>query len=359
MGFSNERTAKWLEGAVPFWLKAGKEGAFYECLAFDGTVPAQPFLRTRLQARQIFVASFAHLQGWGGLNDAEEAVSFLTQHGWQDGFAHKLSPSGGVIDPLYDAYDQAFVLFALGWWYKASGDENALDWIERTLKALDRRLSAPNSGYYESDPKVLPRRQNPHMHLMEAMLALYEITGDGQFKSRAKALKSLCDNHFYNSENNHLYEFFEEDWSPQLPQVIEPGHHAEWVYLLDAYERVTGEDQSAAIDGLYRLATNEGKVAHLPFAYGGIDTVPPHKPATRARLWVQTELYRAHSVMMARGHAVEAERNALEGALFETYLDTETPYLWHDEYDWASGEMTAKNVPASSLYHIVTAFSFA
>jgi mannose/cellobiose epimerase-like protein (N-acyl-D-glucosamine 2-epimerase family) len=42
--------------------------------------------------------------------------------------------------------------------------------------------------------------------------------------------------------------------------------------------------------------------------------------------------------------------------LFETHLATETPGLWIDSFD-AAGAPQDADVPASSLYHLMTAFS--
>ena len=37
-----------------------------------------------------------------------------------------------------------------------------------------------------------------------------------------------------------LGEYFEEDWSKIEPVSVEPGHQAEWVWLLKGFERITG-----------------------------------------------------------------------------------------------------------------------
>ena len=46
---------------------------------------------------------------------------------------------------------------------------------------MDGALGADNGGYYEGhplgDPRNALRRQNPHMHLFESFMALYDATG--------------------------------------------------------------------------------------------------------------------------------------------------------------------------------------
>jgi len=68
------------------------------------------------------------------------------------------------------------------------------------------------------------------------------------------------------------------------------------------------------------------------------------------RLWAQTEAIRTALMFGDAGAADLIE------AVFATHLDTMTPGLWVDSYD-AAGEVQDRTVPASSLYHLMTAFS--
>ncbi len=370
MVFERPKHQSWLlEHAFPMWMGQGFDGAqgcFQEALTFDGTPSAKGFHRTRVQARQIFAATQAQLMGANvpALECGERALAFVTENGWQNGFVHKLGGDGRIINATIDTYDQAFMLYALAWWWKVTGDSKAKTWAERTLQVLDVRLKAPNDGYLESDPAALPRRQNPHMHLLEALLAWYDFSGEGDFLDEARTVKALFDDHFFNIENKALYEFFEADWALNTMgdnAYIEPGHHAEWVYLLHAYGQATGEDQSALIDSLYEVAAQTGRVPGKSFCFDGIHH-QSHVPKPTIRLWGQTELLRAHKVMQMRKPAEAAKfakREAdLEAALFETYLNTDVPGLWHDQYEAGTGALISTDVPASSFYHILTAWQF-
>ena len=59
----------------------------------------------------------------------------------------------------------------------------------------------------------LPRRQNPHMHLLEALLALHVATGEKNWLRRAGALVDLFKRRFVDPQTGALIEFFGEDWS--------------------------------------------------------------------------------------------------------------------------------------------------
>ena len=68
------------------------------------------------------------------------------------------------------------------------------------------------------------------------------------------------------------------------------------------------------------------------------------------RLWAQTEAIRTG---LSFG---DAGLPRLIAAVFDTHLATAVPGLWVDSYD-AEGRSHDAAAPASSLYHLMTAFS--
>ena len=114
-----------------------------------------------------------------------------------------------MADARRDTYDHAFVLLACAWRLKAFGDEQARRVAERTLGFLDT-LRQDDGSYLEGDPASLPRRQNPHMHLFEASLALHRA-GFEDALDRARAIRALFERHFWDGQV--LREFFGDDWS--------------------------------------------------------------------------------------------------------------------------------------------------
>ena len=131
-------------------------------------------------------------------------------------------------DDMRDTYAQAFVLLSGAWRYKAFNDEAALKIAEDTLAFLNTHLKAENGGWYEGLPKPASsqRRQNPHMHLFEAFLALNELTGQAKYLEMAGAMFELFENHFFDADKKALLEFFNPDWSPENDDggPTEPGH---------------------------------------------------------------------------------------------------------------------------------------
>ncbi|WP_165793628.1 AGE family epimerase/isomerase [Hyphococcus luteus] len=355
-----------VQDALPLWAAEGYDeagGGFYEALHFDG----RPFTgrprRVRTQARQIHTFSQASLRGWRNGAEALAAEGFehflsraCPDHGAR-GCVHRLDDEGAVIDDRRDLYDQAFLLLACASRWEAAQDERALKLADKTIAFLDSELAAPQGGWRESDQGELPRRQNPHMHLFEAFLALYRVTGREEFLARAGQIRELFARVFYGAEKGVIREFFDEDWRLQdKDQPVEPGHMLEWVWLLRAYDRAhdrthdrtAGADSGSVREKLYARALALGAD---PGFFGFFDNKSPLTGGVHGakRLWPQTEGFRAALVLGRRQEAA-----ALADNLFMTYLAVETPGLWVDEFD-AEGRPVAKDTPASILYHLYEA----
>ena len=101
------------------------------------------------------------------------------------GYVHRLTPDGAVLDARRDAYDHAFVLFALATVYTLDQDAQIRAEIDALLAFLDGHLRSPHGGVHEGLPVSLPRRQNPHMHLFEALLNLWMNTREPRYLERA------------------------------------------------------------------------------------------------------------------------------------------------------------------------------
>jgi len=101
------------------------------------------------------------------------------------GYVSPLTPDGARISPARDTYDHAFVLPALATVYQFDRDAQVRAEIDALLGFLDSQLKSEHGGYREGLPATLPRRQNPQMHLFEAMIALFDATHDMAFQNRA------------------------------------------------------------------------------------------------------------------------------------------------------------------------------
>lgn len=352
-----------IDAALPFWAHNGRDGqgGFYEDLHLGGSANVEAVRRVRVQSRQIFVyAQAARLEWYDGTAIANQTYSFLEQYGYRrdgqnditDGYAHRIGPDYLVVDGSRDFYDHAFHLLGAASLAALPEAEYAKDARARCndiLGFVDVELEAENDGWLEGKPSSLPRRQNPHMHYFEACMTLYQLTNDARHLGPVHHIYSLFERYFFDPQNAVISEFFNEDWSllsGELGQIAEPGHAAEWVWLLGQYEKLTGVSTAKYAAALYEKAFIGGPI----FLNDEEDKSGRTRRASK-RLWVQTEVIRAHLAMMERGHP-KAEAQAVRAIeLFrEHYLNDDGS--WVDQLD-ANGQPCAKTIPVSTFYHVM------
>lgn len=357
----------WLfESCFPLWADHGvsEAGLFPEALTMTLDEAPGETTRVRVQARQTYVFSEAWRLGW-----KRDATERLVNAGVATLAGPAINPeglpgrtlsrdTGALIDPGFDLYDTAFTLFALAEAARGPGPaEPALAAARAILTKLDQEArDAVHGGYAEALPRRAERHQNPHMHLLEACLALHAAEPDGGHLTRAQALVSLFETHFTAGENGLVGEYFAPDWSalPGDPsRIVEPGHQFEWVWLLHAYARAAGAPVSAAAERLYTYALStldvDGRAIQTA-ARGGAPI-----DASR-RTWQQTEALKAHLAMY------EARRDdRFAGAACRSFDVLMDEYLtedggWIDHFA-ADGTVLSHNMPASTGYHVVLAFA--
>ncbi len=351
-----------LDHALPFWAGTGSDhpdGGFHERLALHDNRPDPVAKRVRVQARQVYVYSHAAVLGWpGGLEAARHGWAFLRRAGRADGhWARVLSPTGEITDATADLYDLAFVLFAMAWHLRAGGDPAIAGLARRTLGWVRETMAAPGGGLHNAWPATPGhRQQNPHMHLLEAALALHEATGEAEYAAFAGELVALFRTRFFHAGTGTLGEFFDDALEPAPGEAgghVEPGHHHEWVWLLDRYARQVGPWHAEEAEALYDFAERHGHDA----GRGLVRDVLGRDGAVRRgsfRLWPQCEAIKAHAAMLRRGHDTAARIGGCTDALLRHYLSRTPPGTWTDQLDEA-GEPVPAHVPASSLYHLFMA----
>ena len=110
---------------------------------------------------------------------------------------------------MRDTYGHAFVLLGLAWYYRLTKDAQIRAIVDSTLAFVDEGLASQNGGYVDAVPAPdAIRRQNPHMHLFEACLALYEALEDPQHLTRAAAIFDLFAERFFQPATGTLCEYF-------------------------------------------------------------------------------------------------------------------------------------------------------
>lgn len=358
------KLSQWVcDKALPLWHTSGRDAVFggvHERLHWDGSPDLTSPKRVRVQARQVYCYAHATDLGWfDGIGFAGETLDWLLDKagsaGRHPGFAHLLHANGSIADPLHDTYDHAFILLALAWYTKVSGDSQTLGPIGETLAFLDERMLCSDGSYREGLPPTLPRRQNPHMHLFEAMLALHETIAYPGALERAGRLRAMLTERFLQPAPV-LREFFDDAWQPAadgMGRIVEPGHQAEWCWLLRRYERAAG----LAPDALPSALIDAAEATADPATGFLIDEAftDGTTSKTSRRLWPQTEWVKAwlSEQRVGRKGAQAKAAHALN-QLSVFYLGQPLPGGWIDQMD-ETGRPMVNTIPASTLYHIFAA----
>ena len=369
---ASSRAMAWLrEVAWPFWLARGidRDGSghaigFHEHLTLDRHDCAAAFRRLRVVTRQTYVFSEAAAAGVPGAEDAVAlGLAYLRRHAFDpDGGYHwRFDLSGCVVDARRDLYDHAFVLLALS----AAMRVLPTPALAAEARALDAYLHGvfphAEGGYGESLPPSLPRRQNPHMHLLEACLAASEVFGDDPFLDRADGLVELFLTRMFQPAEGALPEYYDDALIPQREAgrfVVEPGHHCEWVWLLDWHGRRREASGRPPLPGagpaLLQLAQFVDRHGIHPQTGALIDEVwsDGTPRASGQRLWPQTERLKAE----IRRPDADAARILRAYSVLDGYILPAPPGLWLERRT-AAGDFTREAAPASSLYHLTQAIA--
>ena len=223
------------------------------------------------------------------------------------------------------------------------------------VETLRREFAHPQGGFREDRDGRLTLRANPHMHLLEAALAWLTIDPNPVWRDLADEIVVLCRDRFIDRDSGALREFFASDWKPlsgRKGEILEPGHHYEWAFLLDRWAKLTGRDQPADVPRLIAFADGKGLDQKRQVAIDGIKMDGSVADAT-ARLWPQTERMRTY--LIDRHDGDEARLGEAIESL-SRYLDAPLPGLWYENLA-ADGRFIVEAAPATSLYHIVGAIA--
>lgn len=267
-------------------------------------------------------------------------------------WARTISRAGEIMDATSDLYDLAFVIFALAWRFRVSGDSEALMLARETLAYIQKEHANAHGGYCEQRPQIGPRLQNPHMHLLESCLAAYEAFGASEFLAEAINIVDLMKRKLYDGAS--VGEEFDANWT-RCSNTVEPGHQFEWVWILTQFQRLSGENLSGLAEALYVFAEAHGVSAH-GLVYDQIDRAGGVTRAT-SRIWTNTERLKA---ALGRFELTGADAGAALHQSFDLiarkYFGARPAGLFVDRLD-AEGTPIVGPTPASCLYHIVLAFT--
>jgi len=295
--------------------------------------------------------------------------------------AHLRDPDGGcrfAVHPdgtpiatpeatLRRTYDQSFVLLALATLWAVDPGFVAQGEVEACISFVETTLSdTANGALWENDQMAalgaLPgdlRAQNPHMHMLEAVLQCLELTGDAVWTARAKKLVAAGQRYFIDPATGAVREFVGHDLAPlDTPdgQRREPGHQYEWAWLLLRYGDLSGDaDARRLVAPMAGFAARFGWCEDGPMAGALYDALDADGRVTEARhlLWPLTEAGKYFAaVARTTGDAAAAQKaREIADVIFGRYFAPDGAPAWVNQFD-RSGHVTWDAGLSRLLYHV-------
>ncbi len=352
---------------VPKWYGAFSDpnGGFYERLGRGFKPVSTGQRRLVTQCRQLSIYSHAFLLKNKLLkSDLQAQFEFIISHYHDPAtglWYFSLEDNGAVADRTCDLYALSFLIFACSHYYRATKDERAGAVAIEVLRLIDTKFRFEEfPGFAEaldvrSRPLVKVRRQNPHMHLLEACLFAHETWGSPAYADMADEMVALFYSHFYNPERRTLVEFFSYNLYPHIEQGnrLEPGHYFEWVWLLKKHAAMSGEENRH--DGVAMELLDWANTHGWDKTHGGIyDTLAPDGSvlADTKRIWPFCEALKANALMLE----VAPDRQAIKDRVADMVAVFKDKYMQERGFwtEWLNRDLSpaADYMPGTTPYHV-------
>lgn len=293
----------------PFWssLADYDNGGFYGYVGYDGRVNKEAEKGAILNARILwfFSAIYCLEKKTEALELVSHAYDFMIDKLFDDkyeGLYWLVDFKGQPTDYRKHIYNQAFGIYALSQYYKATGKVEALNNAIKLFKLIEKKCENSNGYLEEFDRQwnkkenemlsendvISDRTMNTHLHVLEAYTLLYEVSKDDTVRMRLYYLLDLIKTKIYSEKNHTLKVFFDNNWEETI-EMQSYGHDIEGSWLIDRAAEIL-EDKNL-IDSTHaytlRIAENIYKNAYSKLGVIN-ETVNGITDAGRV-WWVQAE----------------------------------------------------------------------
>ncbi|MGF7141085.1 AGE family epimerase/isomerase [Roseimarinus sediminis] len=264
-----------LERIMDFWsveMIDKENGGFYGAMDHFGKIKADATKGAVLNARILWAFSATFRFGKKARNQemARRAYTYFMEH-FRDrehgGVYWELDARGRPLNTRKQAYAQGFAVYGLAEYYRALGDEEALEAAFALFHDIETHFyDQEHGGYIEAlaaDRSALddmrlsakdanePKSMNTHLHLLEPYTNLYRCRKDPQLAEAIRRLIRVFLDHIIDAKTAHFQLFFEMDWKVKS-DIVSYGHDIEGSWLLAEAAEVLGD--RALIDEVNAMA---------------------------------------------------------------------------------------------------------
>lgn len=366
-----------LEMVLEFWYPRSIDddhGGFLTSYDADGAFAGNDHKMIVTQARMVWLSARLFREGYGDRfrEAARQGYDFLTgpmhdeDHG---GYYWEVERDGTVAKPNKHMYGQAFALYALSEYYRATGDEEARERAVDLFESFEREAYDEQHGgyveYFEPDwtpiteggtyldgiepdwsPKVevdaeldpTTKLMNTHLHLLEAFTTFYRATDHDHARQRLAELLAINTNTVVRKRLGACTDKYASDWQPLLGEeayrIVSYGHDVENVWL--TMEAATALDRPLAY---YRDLYETLWEYTLQYGYdeetGGLYFYGPFEEPATSRVkawWVQAE------TLVSALRMLELTGDETYAGIFEnTHEFVEEYHVDREVGEWHSG----------------------
>ena len=263
---------------MPFWLKHGidpEHGGIFNFLDDDGRLrSSDKVLWSQARALWTFSAlynDFEQHEEW--IEIARRIADFLMNNGREPSgaWAFRLSQDGRIIEPAGSIYVDAFAIYGLTEYARATGNNRAVELAVASFERTSPLLR--DHSFIPTRPHTIPPGLQAHGPSMIFALAYHELgvlTGNQKVLDRALELAEVVMTQHLSEDDQVLYEFVRpgggKDQS-DAGKTFVPGHAVESLWFMERIYRFHNRQE--------RIATAMNAICwHLEkgwdYTYGGI-----------------------------------------------------------------------------------------
>ena len=252
------------DNILKFWMDNMVDdinGGFYGSISGQGEVIREAPKGAVLNARILwtFSAAYRLLGNSEYLEIATRAKRELIDRFYDNEFGGvywSIDYLGNPLEKKKQIYALGFAIYGLSEYFKATSDDEALEYAKRLFFDIDKHsFDSKINGYCEAltrDWSVIEDMRlsakdanesltmNTHLHILEPYTNLFRVWKDEHLESRLKGLINIFTDKILDKQTSHLNLFFDEDWNSKY-NTISYGHDIEASWLIHEASIVLGD----------------------------------------------------------------------------------------------------------------------
>ena len=243
-----------VNAVIPFWVRhaVDEDGGINTCIRDDGIlVNREKLLWSQWRAVWVYSKLFNQIEkntAW--LDLAKHVYEFARSHGWDDdvgGWRMRLAHDGSVLEGYTSVYVDAFAIYGLTEFAKATGWDEPLALARKTAEHVLPRLAMPHDQIPHA-PYPIPPGARVHGIPMIFSLVLWELalaTDEARYRDVAVEMINDIRDHFYRPGRNMLLERIAADnreYPPPPGTAVVPGHVIEDMWFVIHIARDLGDN---------------------------------------------------------------------------------------------------------------------